>query len=194
MSFGTIYNYPASPRSNWMKALADYLELDVKTVIAAESPDFAELFPLKKCPAFLSSDGFKLSEMIAIIMYFVSNSKSRNDFAGLTDKEKALNLKWLSFINSDGINAAVVVFKAQSDEEKQKGVEAIMNNAKYIDNELAKTKYLASNEKIFVADIFAYKFLSTLPMFGIDFASYPNISAFLTNVSTHPILKDAKSA
>lgn len=190
MSFGTIYDYPFSPRSNWMKSLAEYLELDVKTVIAAETADFAELFPLKKCPAFISSDGFKLTEMIAIIFYFVSNSKSKNDFAGLTDKEKALNLKWLSFINSDVINAAVVVLKAQSEEEKQKGIDLITNYSKYIDNELANTKYFASNEKIFVVDIFAYKFLSRLPMFGFDLALYPNISAFLTNVSTHPILKE----
>jgi elongation factor 1-gamma len=190
MSFGTIYDYPFSPRSNWISSLAKYLELDVKTVIAAETADFAKLFPLKKCPAFISSDGFKLTEMIAIIIYFISNSKSKKDFAGSTDKEKALNLRWLSFINSDYINAASIVLKAQSDEEKQKGIEAITNYSKYIDNELANTKYFASNENIFAVDVFAYQVFSCLPRFGIDLASYPNISSFLTNVSTHPIFKE----
>lgn len=68
MSLGTLYGGP-SPRVRLLKALIGYFKLDIEIVNAKESAEFAELFPLKKIPAFVDAKGYRLTELIAIAYY-----------------------------------------------------------------------------------------------------------------------------
>jgi glutathione S-transferase len=186
MSTITLYNYPPSPRSFWMKDLADYLGVDVKSSIAAEDPEFGKHFPLKKCPALITSDGFKLNETVAVISYLVCKSKTKNDFCGSTDEEKALNLKWLSYLNGDLMNPSVIYLTAKI-EGKEASPDKLLPALKYIDSELANTKFLSSNSSIFAADIYAYQIITSLKKFGVDISEYHNIIPYLESVSKHPL-------
>lgn len=70
MSVGTIYYYPKSPRGQILLALSKSLKIDIKFVDAkVASEEFAELFPLKKTPAFVGANGYKLTESCAIAEY-----------------------------------------------------------------------------------------------------------------------------
>lgn len=70
MSVGTLYTLTSSTRSQVLEGLLSYLSLDIKVVPAKEDEaQFAELFPLKKTPAFVDAKGFKLTEFPAIAFY-----------------------------------------------------------------------------------------------------------------------------
>lgn len=69
MSVGTLYTSEISPRAKLLEALVKYFKLDVDVVDTKDFAQFAELFPLKKVPAFVDAKGYKLSELIAIAYY-----------------------------------------------------------------------------------------------------------------------------
>lgn len=69
MSLGTLYFMDISPRSQLLEGLINYFKLDVKLVSYKDDAQFAELFPLKKTPAFIDAKGFKLTELQAIAYY-----------------------------------------------------------------------------------------------------------------------------
>lgn len=70
MSLGTLY---AGFRTRTVVpvALVKHYGLDIKVVDPKEEQqkEFAETFPLKKVPAFVGADGYKLVESIAVDLY-----------------------------------------------------------------------------------------------------------------------------
>ena len=182
MVFATAYINARSPRTNWITELGKYVGLEIESVATSEVPNYAELFPLKKIPALITADGFKLTEAIAIYLYIVAKS-SKPEFAGVTEEEKADNLRWLSFFNSDFIASVVPMFgddEAAKAESKIKATSLI----KYVDEYLksAPTKFLSSNE-ILVGDVFVYKLLSNFPFYK----EFERITEYMDAVKTHPI-------
>jgi glutathione S-transferase len=184
MSFATVYLYSQSPRVSWISDLGKYVGLEIESVSAAETANFAEIFPLKKVPALVTADGFKLTESIAIYLYIVAKS-SKPEFAGVTEEEKANNLRWLSFFNSDVINAAMGMFMGKTDEAKEESKEKTLVILKYLDEYLKNypTKFLSSNE-ILVGDIFVNKLLQMIPFVS----EFENIAAYMDAVKEHPII------
>ncbi|KAG0684015.1 hypothetical protein C6P40_000319 [Pichia californica] len=177
MTSGTLYIMPRSPRSNWLGALVKALNLDIDVVDSATQPEqFAKEFPLKKTPAFIDSEGFELTELIAIIEYLVSISDNKT-VGGENAKDKAQVLRWLSFMNSDIANAwAQVAYIAQTDEAKQAAGEVLKKLVEYIESELSKRSFLATNY-ITVADEYLVicfeAFLANIG--GGDEKTYPNL-------------------
>lgn len=70
MSIGTLYSDSVT-RTKVPDALVKHFGLDVKIV----KPDatYEKNFPLKRLPAFIGNDGFKLTETIAISLYCMYN-------------------------------------------------------------------------------------------------------------------------
>lgn len=65
-----LYIIDKSPRGQIVADLAQYLKLDVNVVTDRESDaTYTKNFPLKKIPAFIGKNGFKLTEVIAISYY-----------------------------------------------------------------------------------------------------------------------------
>ncbi|AET38268.1 translation elongation factor EF1B gamma Ecym_2548 [Eremothecium cymbalariae DBVPG len=88
------------------RALVEYLNLDVKVLVAEENQDiWASNFPLKKVPCFLGPGGeFKLSEVIAVMVYLInlsSNQEKKDALLGTTPEEQAKVLMFLSLGNAE---------------------------------------------------------------------------------------------
>lgn len=192
MVSGTLYVFSISPRSIWLPALASYCGHTIKAVQHNEDPNFKTLFPLGKTPAFISDDGEKITEMVAIIEYFVLNAEdeTKADFTGKTKTERVEYLRWMSFFNSDVIDALVKIAWSPDEASKKQGHELFAKYATYVENILAegKTKFLAA-DRVLAVDIFANAIFSTFAHFGIDFSQYKNISKYLDEVKTHELVK-----
>ncbi|KAG0682578.1 hypothetical protein C6P40_002411 [Pichia californica] len=180
----TLYVMSRSPRSNWLGALVETLKLDIKVVDFANNSDFEKEFPLKKVPALVESDGFELTEVIAIVEYLISISDNEI-ISGKSIKDKAQVLRWLSFINSDLTTAwGKVIFVAKTDDEKKSAIQSVSNLLKYIDNQLSKRPFLAVDYST-VADDFLFSWYAALSsIVPITETEFPHLSKW------HSVLKE----
>jgi elongation factor 1-gamma len=72
MAFGTLYTAEGNPRSTAIKAVAKANNIDLEIVnedYAAKSAGLLKANPLGKVPTFVGTDGFTLTESIAIAIY-----------------------------------------------------------------------------------------------------------------------------
>ncbi|CAI8501647.1 Glutathione S-transferase Y-2 [Pichia kudriavzevii] len=188
MTFGTLYILPPSPRSAWLPKLAKYLALEINVKSMLEVEDFKSKFPLGKAPAFEGSDGFRLTETLAIIKYFIDSS-SKPEFAGSSLKEKALNEKWLSFANSDLCGAMVGVWFCKDESKKPELVSKLNSLLQYIDNELNNSKFLVG-DSVLVADILLYVTLQHIVEIGVDISSFSHLKKYSEEVAKHELLAE----
>jgi hypothetical protein len=63
----TMANAQGKSRVALPESLIKYFKLDIK--VSTFDKDYISNFPLKRVPAFLGSDGFKLTEAIAVDLY-----------------------------------------------------------------------------------------------------------------------------
>jgi elongation factor 1-gamma len=187
-SQGILYYLPSSRRSNWLGHLIKALNLDIDFVDQTTSKEFEKEFPLKKGPAFIDSDGFKLTELLSVVEYLISISDNSN-LKGKNVKDAAQVLRWLSYINHDVIRnwSAVAFGNLTGDannktailaaETKNKAASILEIQFKYIDNELSTRKYLSLNDYITVADeyLFAWYDAFASAIGGINAENYPHI-------------------
>ena len=188
MVWGKVYMRPGTFRSNWITDLGKYVGLEIESIDTQTVPNYKDIFPLGKTPALVTEDGFKLTETISIYLYVIKNS-TKPEFAGIKLNEKATNLKWLLFFNSDFISAGVQVLWGSTEEEKAKGHEKVQSYIDYFDNELKNrdTKYLSSDE-ILVGDIFVYKFFKQFEEFGLSIEEKEHIGSYLESLKEHPLI------
>lgn len=188
MISGTIYTFGISPRSSWLPALASYCGHDIKEVKTADEPKFLEMFPIGKAPAFISSSGDdKIIEMISLVQYFAGSSE-KSAILGTNIREQVENTKWLSYVNSELLNAVVKKMFGTTDADKEKGAAEITKNLNYINDSIValKTKYLVNNE-INVADMFLYHVIDFMTKIGINLDEFPSITEFVATVKGHPV-------
>lgn len=177
MSQTTIYILPCSPRSNWLAALAKSLNVEVNIVPFSESEEYFKLFPLKKTPALVDSNGFQLTEILAIVQYLLALSSDKTK-AGKTIEDQAQVTRWLSFVNQDmADNWSGCIFIKKSQEEKQLSSAALVKQIKYIDDELSTRKWLAVDDYITVADEYLFSWYNAFvrAIGGVDSKNYPNL-------------------
>lgn len=185
MSQGTLFIFPTSPRSNWLGHLVKHLNLDISVVACTENEEFSKLFPLHKAPAFIDSNGFKLTEVIAIIQYFIALS-SKQYLSGKTIQDQAEVTRWLSFINQDILdNWGSYVFAAKTEEDKAKFSSALAKQIKYIDDELSTRSWLATPGYITVADEYLFSWYNALGAVvgGIGSSQYPHLAKWHEEVA-----------
>lgn len=179
MSAGTLYIMLRASRP--YSILIQQLGLDIEVVDYEKDPTFVENFPLKKTPAFLGADGFKLTETIAVLEYLVTLVPDTN-LGGKGDKEKAQVTRWLSFIRQDIYAAAANIrFRSKTDEEVKTNTEYFNFLFQYIDSELATKKYFVNDFYVTIADVFAYISLDRNLSLATG-AEYPNIARFLNDI------------
>lgn len=193
MGVGILYIHSERARCNWIQQLLDELKLDVE-VKYGYSPQFEKDFPLKKFPAFISTDGWKLSETPAILQYLIALSPQNEMLSGITNKEKAKVLQWVSFFSQDFVNAIIMIvihFKNDSD-RRQGWIKIGKNFLEYVDQSLANGCHLwLATEYITIADIHAYKCLKDYaPILG-GTEKYCHIEKFMANLErVAPVYKD----
>lgn len=188
MSQGTIYIFPQSPRSFWIHQIISDLNLDI-TIKDNKSEEFGELFPLKKCPAFIDSTGFKLTETPVIYKYLVSLAEN-STFGGVGTKEEASVAQWLNFTNQDFSDPiAAIVYICKDEESKEKNKQKAIGYFEYVNNTLADKKWLVGNQ-ITIADIYLFKCFKGFSDFVGGVAHLPNIVRWMGDVETEkPIYK-----
>ena len=193
MTFATVYCYPTSSRSNWLSDLGDYVGLKIVTKLKQETANYKEIFPLNKAPALITPSGYKLTETIAIFTYIVDKS-NKKEFLGITEEEKANNLKWLSFMNSDFVGALYPLIYFPEGLTMEEHIARISRFLKFIENELKikTTKYLSSDE-ILISDIFTVKTFDDVVGAGVDLSPYPEIVKYMDSVRPHPLMTRKQS-
>lgn len=168
-----------------MPKLAKYLGLNIEFVNKEEVENYSKKFPLHHAPTLENSSGFKLTETIAIIQYLISKSNNP-ELLGTTDEEKALNMKWESYVNSDFFTACIGYIFSKTENERKKHFTEVTAGFNYITSQLMKTKYLTGNN-LLACDILGAEIL--LLILGAasneDLSPYTKIREYVANVEKH---------
>jgi elongation factor 1-gamma len=184
MSKGTVFIKSASPRSNWLGALIKTLKIDVEVVDIDKSSEFEKLFPLKKTPAFADAEGYKLTEILAIVEYLFSLSNDKV-LRGKNPKDSAQVMRWLSYVNQDIVNTwCDYIFVQKSEQGKKATAEVLASQLKYINDELAIRSYLAVDGYATVADEYLFSWYAALAEVAGDVttAKYPYLIKWYENL------------
>lgn len=162
MSFGKLYVTPNNPRSNPIKVVAKANNLDlevVETATGANAPaDLLKANKLGKVPTFVGSDGYILSEAVAIAIY-VTSQNEKTTLLGKTKQDYASILKWLSFGNSEilpNVSTVALPLLGRSPYNKKvvdEGEKTVAARIKVIEDHLLVNTYLVG-ERLTLADIF----------------------------------------
>ncbi|KAG7881572.1 hypothetical protein KL905_000944 [Ogataea polymorpha] len=202
---GVIFCLPGSPRSSIFPQLIKYTGLDIEVKNPSDAC-FAENFPLKKCPAYKQNDGFKLTETLAILKYLVDQVPGKYNWFGKTKQDEAKVWQWLSFINSEYVNAlcdwALPAFGIiPYDKDKiDRGLAVLEKLTSLLEDQLQKTKYLVGDEAT-LADIYAIQ--SVKVSYGNLWEEswvkeHPGIARWVEQMKKDPVvgedLKDLKPA
>jgi len=189
MSFGTVYGYTGNPRTTILLAIAKENNLDVtleQTNVPGGAPpseEYLKLHPLGKIPTFKGSDGFVLTEVIAITIYLTAQNE-KTTLLGKTKQDYASILRWMSYMNHEMLPAlgdwfrpliGRVAYNKKSVDEAEK---VTYKKVGVLEKHLVHHTFLVG-ERLSVADLFAcsliargYEFV-----FGKEFrAQYPNVT------------------
>ncbi|CAI4053175.1 hypothetical protein N7582_005658 [Saccharomyces uvarum] len=203
MSQGTLYaNFRIR---TWVpRGLVKALKLDIN-VVAPEtaSEQFAKDFPLKKVPAFVGPNGFKLTEAMAINYYLVKLSRDEKMKAQLLGAEDDLNaqaqiIRWQSLANNDfciQMVNAVAPLKGDVPYNKKNvdaAMDAIAKMVDIFDARLKNNTYLVT-ESVSLADLVAASIFTRFfeNLFGSEWrAQHPAIVRWFNTVRASYFLKD----
>lgn len=193
MASNTFYGFLASPRSSWMEALATYTGHNVKVVDVSTISNYAEIFPLHKTPAYVTPEGEKLTELIAIVHYFILGTDKKEELLGNSDFDTIHQLRWLSYFNSDPIICLAKLLFSPYPEEVTQTKEDVKRNLKWVDDNIAevKTKFLVKDTPM-LCDIYAYIVAEWFREYGFDLQEYKHLLAHMEAVKDHPIIKSYK--
>lgn len=163
-----------------MPAFAKELGIDLVIKDIKACPEAAVDFPLMKGPSLKMTNGFCLTETIAITNYMTAVAKSV--LGGSSDEEKATITQWLSFINCDVSTAGYTILFATNDEQKVTQMAQLTKSLDYVENHLTKTSFLTGSEYR-SCDIFAAHTIgSFLGFFGLG-EKYPVIGKWVSAVA-----------
>ncbi|KAK4226263.1 putative cytosolic translation elongation factor 1B subunit gamma [Podospora fimiseda] len=197
MSFGKLYSYAGNPRSTAIRAVAKANGLDleeVETTPSQPTAEFTKANPLNKVPTFVGSDGFTLTESIAIAIY-VASQNEKTTLLGKTKQDYASILKWMSFFNSEVLPKLGSWFRPllgkdpynkKAVEEAEKATNAVIA---VVEAHLANNTYLVG-ERITLADLFAAGLVSRgfEYFFGTEWQEQnPNVTRWFSTVYNQPI-------
>ncbi|KAF2691133.1 glutathione S-transferase, partial [Lentithecium fluviatile CBS 122367] len=200
MSFGTLYTHNPNPRSFGIIAVAKSLgvELDIVYIDRNNKEDQKKLHglnPLDQVPVFVGSDGFVLTECVAIALYITSQNPE-NTLLGSTRKDYYNILKWLSLANSDllpaigGIILPLLGLPLAVRKNTQDCLRALHADCKLLETHLQNSKYLAGDE-VTLADFFT----AGTMVFGVMVfhamlrEKYPRLLEWFLEVHGMPVFK-----
>lgn len=197
MVFGTIHTAAGNARTTAIKAVAKANNLDLEFVehlFPITDPKYLLLNRLGKVPTFVGSDGYVLSECIAIAIYLTSQNE-KTTLLGKTKQDYASILKWLSFANQELLPnfggwyrpiAGLDPYNKKNVEESQK---AALKAVSVLESHLLVNTYLVG-ERLTLADIF----VTSLLIRGFENffdkkwrEENPNVSRWYETVYSQPI-------
>ncbi|KAF2874241.1 hypothetical protein BDV95DRAFT_516186 [Massariosphaeria phaeospora] len=163
MSFGKLYSYNGNPRTTALLAVAKENGLDLEFVetdpAKGVSTEYLKLNKLGKVPTFEGSDGYVLTESIAIAVYLTSQN-NETSLLGKTKQDYASILRWMSYVNSEVLPPLGGYFRPiiGKDPYNKKNVDeaykASLKAVQTLEEHLLTHTYLV-NERLTLADLFA---------------------------------------
>lgn len=194
MSQGTLYVWNGAPRSEILRDIVNYLQLDIQVKYFKDSPEFESLFPLKRLPSFLTPENDKLHEVVVLIPYLLNLHPRGIPLLGSTDREKLFVSMYISFLNSDfSMSIGGFVFPSLGEDpfyehaviKCQKNFDIQID---YIDSLLKSSKYLTNNSYPNIADFYCLRFihLASLFLYNQDCADkYPRLAKWVDDVANN---------
>lgn len=202
MSFGKLYGSPDNARTVGLLAIAKENKLDIELVETqprTTTDDYQKINKLGKIPSFVGSDGFILSEVIAIAVYFTSQNE-KTSLLGKTKQDYAAILRWLSFGNMEILGlmpAALLPLLGRMPYNKKSVEEAqtkLNDNAKVLEDHLLVNTYLVG-ERLTLADVMvaALSYRAFVYLWDKAWrAEHPNLTRWFTTVTNQPILQNSR--
>ncbi|KIW96849.1 uncharacterized protein Z519_02240 [Cladophialophora bantiana CBS 173.52] len=199
MSFGKLYGYKENARSTVLLAVAKENKLDielVETLTPITDPEYLKLNPLARIPTFVDSNGFILTESMAIAIYFTSQN-DKTTLLGKTKQDYASIVRWMSFSNCEVLPNLSGWFrpligkdtynKKMVDDHKKAALDAIHVLEQHF---LAHTFLVG--ERITLADLYVTSQISRGFQYVLDKewrAENPNTTRWFETVTNQPIWK-----
>jgi len=188
-----LYRNPISGHCHRVELMLSLLDIPYETIDldmangAHKAPDYLKISPFGQVPA-IDDNGLTLSDSNAIIVYLEKKYNDGYEWSPQDPVKAAEVQRWLSVAAGEiayGPCAArlVKVFGAGLDYEvaKQK-TESLFS---IVEPLLQSRDYLAG-EKITLADVAGYSYISHVPEGGISLDPYPAICAWLARVEAQP--------
>ncbi|KAI0472060.1 eEF1-gamma domain-containing protein [Xylariaceae sp. FL0804] len=195
--FGKLFTREANSRTTAILAVAKAygLELDiVEADTANPSPEFLKVNPMSRIPAFVGSDGYTLTECMAISIYITSQNE-KTTLLGKTKQDYASILKWMSFFNTEVLPkiggwfrplVGMDPYNKKSVDESEKATEKVLS---IVEEHLLHNTYLVG-ERVTLADLFGISLVSRGFQFFFDKkwrSAHPNIARWYETVYNQPI-------
>ncbi|KAH0537847.1 hypothetical protein FGG08_005460 [Glutinoglossum americanum] len=212
MSFGKLYTRLDNPRSTAIRAVAKENKLDLEIVEIAPnttSREYLEINPLGKIPSFKASDGYILTECIAIAIY------KRKDYLAWKNQTRvhsttlpsmlphlltsnssyASILKWMSFSNHEvvpqlgGWTRPLIGLEPYNKKSVETHQQAALKAIGVLEKHLLSYTFLVG-ERITLADIFSAGTLyrGFQNVFDKEWRkAYPNVTRWYETVHNQPI-------
>ncbi|KAK5094908.1 elongation factor EF-1 gamma subunit [Exophiala xenobiotica] len=200
MSFGKLYGFQGNARTMVLLAVAKENNIDIEFVetnpAQGLSAEYQKLNPLKRVPTFEAPNGWVLTEVIAIAIYFTSQNE-KTTLLGKTKQDYAQIVRWMSFANSEVLVNLGTWFrpligrdpynKKTVEDAKARTLEAIA----VVENHLTVCTYFVG-ERITLADLFAASLLSRGFQFVFDKewrSQYPATTRWFETITNQPVWK-----
>ncbi|KAI0120014.1 eEF1-gamma domain-containing protein [Nemania sp. FL0031] len=195
--FGKIFTRELNPRTTAILAVAkaNGVELETVEVDAANPPaELLKLNKLGKVPTFVGSDGYVLTETMAISIYITSQNE-KTTLLGKTKQDYASILKWMSFFNTEVLPHLGAWYRPLlgMDPYNKKNIdEAIKASQKavaIVEEHLLHNTYLVG-ERITLADLFATGIIARGFQFFYDAewrSENPNVTRWFKTIYNQPI-------
>lgn len=200
MSFGKLYGFTGNARTTVLLAIAKENKLDIEFVDTnpgnGVSAEYQKLNPLKKVPTFQAPNGWVLTEVIAIAIYFTSQNE-KTTLLGKTKQDYAQIVRWMSFVNSEALPNLGNWFRPLigRDPYNKKNVEdakkATLQAIAVLETHLLVNTYFVG-ERITLADLFAASLLSRGFQYTFDKewrGQYPAITRWFETITNQPVWK-----
>lgn len=188
-----LYGLPVSGHSHRVELLLAFLGLPYEKVDvdlmngAHKAPDFLKLNPFGQIPV-IDDDGQLVSDSTSILVYLAKKYDAGQDWLPEDPLKAAEVQRWLSVASGEvfrGPNTARLVklfgmpFDYDTAKTKTEELFAVM------DSLLAERDFLAG-DKITIADLACYTYISHVPEGGISLEPYPGIRGWLGRIEAHP--------
>ncbi|KAL8958838.1 MAG: hypothetical protein Q9193_004181 [Seirophora villosa] len=198
MSFGKLYTSAGNPRSTAIRAVAkeNKLDLEIVQTVPQEgvSQDYLKINHLGRIPSFVGTDGYTLTESMAIAIYFTSQNE-KTTLLGKTKQDYASIVRWMSFANTEVISGLAGWFrpiigrdpfnKKSVDDSKKAAQQAV----KVLEQHLWVNTFLVG-ERLSLADLFTAGIISRGFQYFYDKkwrADNPNVTRWFETVYNQPI-------
>ena len=188
-----LYRNPISGHCHRVELMLSLLDIPYETIDldmangAHKAPDYLKISPFGQVPA-IDDNGFTLSDSNAILVYL---EKKYNDGYEWLPQDPILAAevqRWLSVAAGEIAHGPCAVrlvkvfgVKLDYDVAKQK-TEALFS----VLEPLLQTRDYLAGEKITLADVAGYSYISHVPEGGISLEPYPAIRAWLERIEAHP--------